>query len=307
MRTRLLPLQYGSLRAELAPGIGGSLARFYSEQGRGQRFHWLRPASEGALRARDARAMASFPLLPFCNRLRGGRAEYGGRKIALAPHPSTVPHALHGVGWQLPWHSEIGGAADARMTLRYEGQARGGWPWPFEAVQDIRLDEQGMLLELSIRNLGDDPMPVGLGHHPYLPRRHGTRLQARLEGKWATDAACLPTALEQPPLLEQLAAGRKLQGLRLDHNFCGWQGVARIDWPAGERRRAAALTLRAAAPLDLLALYVPPNARWFCVEPVSNCTDWLNLAGYPPAATGGAVLAPGAALHSALRLEAHIG
>lgn len=320
----LIQLEYGELRAQLAPGIGGSVARFYSELGRGRRWHWLRPATDGALRARDARSMASFPLLPFCNRLRNGRATHAGRQIALAPHHSTAPHALHGLGWQLPWQSEALGPAHARLTLRHPGQGQtagaggrgaeggagdmggagvAGWPWPFEAVQDIRLYRNGMQLELSLRNMGDTPMPAGLGHHPYLPRRRGTRLTASLAGQWQTDAECLPTALVRPALLQQLAQGRPVQGLRLDNNFCGWQGVARVDWPAGSRQRQAALTLSAGAPLTLLALYMPPRGRWFCVEPVSNCTDWLNLQGYPPAATGGASLAPGAVLHSVLRLE----
>lgn len=304
MHTKLLHLRHGALRAQLAPGIGGSIARFYSELGDGRRWHWLRPATEGALRARDARAMASFPLLPFSNRLREGRATYRGRAIALEPHHSTAPHALHGLGWQMPWQSKRIAPAHARMTLAYEGSA--GWPWPFQAAQDIRLDEQGLLLELSIRNLGTTPMPVGLGHHPYLPRRRGTRLAADLAGMWATDAECLPTQLERPILLNQLARGRTLQGLQLDNNFCGWQGVARVDWPASGFHPHAALTLRAPAPLTLLALYMPPQAPWFCVEPVSNCTDWLNLDGYPPEATGGSELASGATLHTSLRLETFI-
>ncbi|XLZ72337.1 aldose 1-epimerase [Massilia sp. SR12] len=309
MRTNLLHLRHGALRAQLAPCIGGSIARFYSELGDGRRWHWLRPATEGALRERDARAMASFPLLPFSNRLRDGRATFGERSIALRPHHSTAPHALHGLGWQLPWQSKRIGPAHARMTLSYAGpgpDGADGWPWPFQATQEIRLDDQGLLLDLSIRNLGTSPMPVGLGHHPYLPRRRGTRLAADLAGMWATDAECLPTQLQRPPLLNQLAQGRTVQGLRLDNNFCGWQGVARVDWPASGFYRPAALTLRAQAPLTLLALYMPPQSPWFCVEPVSNCTDWLNLDGYPREATGGNELASGATLHTSLRLETFI-
>lgn len=304
MRTNLLHLRHGALRAQLAPCIGGSIARFYSELGDGRRWHWLRPATEGALRARDARAMASFPLLPFSNRLREGRATFGDHAIDMQPHHSTAPHALHGLGWQLPWQSKRIGPAHARMTLSHDGAD--GWPWPFHATQDIRLDDKGLLLDLSIRNMGTTPMPVGLGHHPYLPRRRGTRLAADLAGMWATDAECLPTQLERPPLLNQLAQGRTVQGLRLDNNFCGWQGVARVDWPASGFHRHAALTLRAEAPLTLLALYTPPQSPWFCVEPVSNCTNWLNLDGYPPEATGGSELASGATLHTSLRLETSI-
>ena len=51
-------------------------------------------------------AMASFPLLPWCNRIRDGRAQFGGRDIAIAPgHPASPSgkHPLHGIGWLRPW------------------------------------------------------------------------------------------------------------------------------------------------------------------------------------------------------------
>ena len=69
---------------------------------------------------------------------------------------------------------------------------------------------------------------------------------------------------------------------------------------------ARVLTLTAQAPLDYFVLYCPRGVEYFCAEPVSQCTDWLNLLPqYGREPLGGAVVAPGETLsaHFTLRPE----
>ena len=66
---------------------------------------------------------------------------------------------------------------------------------------------------------------------------------------------------------------------------------------------ARSLVMRADAPLDHFVLYCQRGFDYFCAEPVSQCTDWLNLAGrYPPEVLGGARLAPGETLEASFTL-----
>src|ERR1700758_1748455 len=65
----LVTLSAGALRAVLAPEVGGALAAFYEVTPDGP-LHWLRPAVAEAFEVRDPLGMASFPLLPYCNRIR---------------------------------------------------------------------------------------------------------------------------------------------------------------------------------------------------------------------------------------------
>ena len=90
----LLELSAGSLRAALAPHVGGSLASFSRVFG-AARTHagidWLRPASPQDLDRLNPLGMASFPLVPFCNRIRNGRASFGGREIRFPRRPRRTP------------------------------------------------------------------------------------------------------------------------------------------------------------------------------------------------------------------------
>lgn len=286
----LLRLQRGDLALELAPAIGGSIASFYSERA-GQRHHWLRPASAAALAAGDPSGMANFPLLPFCNRIRDGRFRFMERDIALPANAPPSPHALHGVGWQLPWTVQSHDASAAVLTL---AQPAGAWPWAFAATQRLRLSARGLCLTLEVRNLDQTPMPLGLGFHPYLPQRDSARLRLSSAAMWDSDSALLPTRLLQPPVLAQLREGVAAAELLLDNNFTGWDRHARIDFAAATDAPARSLLLRASAPLDYVVIYAPPASDFFCVEPVSNCTDFPNFPPQQRADVGGSILAPGA-------------
>ena len=80
----LIRISAGELRVALAPLAGGSISSFtrhWDEAGRPQEVHWLRSASPEALALRNPLGMASFPLVPFCNRIRNGRSRSSGRSI----------------------------------------------------------------------------------------------------------------------------------------------------------------------------------------------------------------------------------
>lgn len=297
---QLVRLAAGGLHLALAPEVGGAIAAFYDERD-GRRFDWLRPATAEALAARDPFAMASFPLLPWCNRLRNGRAHVGGREIAIAPgHPAgpSGRHPLHGIGWLRPW--QVAQASPTRAELVLSVGADAQWPWRFEASQLFELDAAGLRCTLTLSNRDTAPMPAGIGHHPYFIHHAGTRLSANTAAMWRGDAEVMPVALEPTQEVARLRDGVTLAELDLDNNFTGWQREARIEWPTASR----ALVMAAEPPLDFFVLYCPSGADHFCAEPVSQCTDAFNLWDrHGPGELGGTLLAPGASLSGRWSLQ----
>lgn len=287
----MLQLQRGALVLELAPEVGGSISALYTALPDGSALHWLRPAQPQALRDADPLGMASFPLLPWCNRIRDGRAHACGRDVVL-PGNELSPHAIHGLGWRRPWQVASVSAHHAQLDLQMPGQSP-GWPWAWRASQRFELDAQGLTCRMTLCNDSATPMPCGLGHHPYFLHLPGTRLQCRVQAMWASDDQLLPTALVRPDFLDAMAQGVELAGLDLDNNFIGWDRRFVVSAPG-----RPSLQLQAASPLDFFVLYCPRGAPHFCAEPVSHCTDWLNLVDRPLHEVGGSVLAPGHSLQA---------
>jgi len=304
--TGLLELSAGTLRLHLAPEVGGSIARFdgiWQAGGRTGRVDWLRPATEAGLAGRHPLAMASFPLVPFCNRIREGRASFEGRAIRFPPnHPAEPsPHPLHGIGWQRPW--TVTQAGPQQAALRLDEPATAAWPWRFAAEQRFELDERRLQVTMSVTNLDDVAMPGGIGHHPYFPHLAGTRLTSAAAAMWLADDAVLPTGLAVTDAVRQLREGVLLAELDLDNNFIGWEHRTLVEWPLDARGPRRGLLLQAETPLDYFVLYCPRGYDHFCAEPVSQCTDWLNLLPeYGAGAVGGARIAPGASLQARFTL-----
>jgi aldose 1-epimerase len=304
---QLLVLSAGELQLVLAPEVGGSIAAFsrHWQEGRRRReLHWLRPATATGLANRNPLAMASFPLVPFCNRIRDGRARFEGREIRFPPnHPGEdAPHPLHGIGWLRPWQVES--AAVDRAELVLQVPASDAWPWRFSSRQRFTLQERVLEVEVSVRNDDGAAMPLGLGHHPYFPHHPGTRVTSAAQAMWRGDAEVMPVGLEAGGPVDALREGVELARLDLDNNFTGWSRSTRIDWPQDVHGPARSVVMEAESPLDYFVLYSPRGQDHFCAEPVSQCTDWLNLLQqYGPGPLGGKRLGPGETLAARFTLR----
>jgi aldose 1-epimerase len=175
-----LTLRAGELELLINPALGGSISDF-SWTGAGARVPLLRATGDGADSVLD---MACFPLVPYVNRIRGGRFTFRGREVVLKPNMAGDISPLHGQGWLAPWSVE--NSADRRAELRSEHEA-GEWPWHYEARQAFDLDENGLSLRIECRNLDETPMPCGLGQHPYFPCGPETRLQTGVRTAFEID------------------------------------------------------------------------------------------------------------------------
>jgi aldose 1-epimerase len=287
-----ITLHRGPLGVTLAPGIGGSIARFWSDA-RGTELDLLRPTPPDALARGEPGGLSSFPLVPWSNRIRAGRFTFGGRSVALTPN--LRGHAIHGLGCRTSWTVTDRSPSDAILEHRH---APGEWPWRYRATQRITVTADGLDVDMVVTNESETAMPVGLGWHPYFPRTAETTLHARVTGLWLTDAEILPTVRVAPPPDRDPRLGLAVDRVALDNVFVGWDQEAVIAWP----ERAARLRMTARGPLTTLVVYTPPGEAFFCAEPVSHITEAFNLAAAGRQDTGILGLAPGESARAAMTL-----
>lgn len=293
-RETLVQLTAGDLRLKLSPSIGGSISAFEPTSGGGPR-SILRKCNSPPKSALEA---ASFPLVPYVNRIRGGRFSFRGREVRLNPNMAGDPSPLHGQGWLSPWQVDRAGETSAALSFRH---AAGEWPWDYEARQDYALDEHGLLLTLTCRNLSTEPMPCGLGQHPYFPCGPQTSLDTVVTDAWTIDEHVLP--VEKVPAEGRFDLKNRLVcGQGLDHGFGGWGGEARVtdpDWP---------FELRLSSPdAHFFQLYSPAEGGIFVAEPVTHANAALNAPESDWPALGMRVLEPDEAMSLTMRLDVRAG
>ena len=284
-------LTRGPLSLRLAPGRGGGIASFECCAVSGGNISIFRPSN---LDDPSPTALASFPLVPFVNRVRGGAFSFRGRRVTLERNMPPDPSPLHGQGWLRAWQVERLGADHAELVYRH---AADEWPWAYEARQSFALDDDGLSLELTCTNASDAPMPCGLGQHPYFLCTPQTRLDTGVETVWTIDENVLP--VEQVPAAGRFdLRDRRVCGQGLDHGFGGWSGRAVVSDPGLPFQIAMS-----SPDASFFQLYSPESGGLFVAEPVSHANAAMNAPEEQWAGLGMRVLEPGEATSLTMRVD----
>jgi len=277
--TAIFELHAGALRLALRPDLGATIAGLWHRQ-----TPVLRSSEPAALEA--PRAAACYPLVPYSNRLGHRRFRWKGNEYTTQPNFEGSPHSLHGVGWLRPWQVVASSGLEVVFELNHPGDA--DWPFAFQARQYFTLAPQSLHVAMTFTNTAEVAQPVGLGWHPYFPKRARSRLHAECAGRWEPDAQELPVRR-----VAQQGIDGDVAHMDFDHCFDGWRGPARI--------RDEKFSLQLTSSLDRLVVFTPPQRDYFCVEPVSHVSNAIHMA--EPLAHGLASVAPGEAVDAWMQLD----
>lgn len=239
-------------------------------------------------------------LLPWPNRVDGGRYAFGGRDHQLPLTEVAAGNAIHGLtrwtSWTLAEHT----ADFVRLTYRLPAQP--GYPYALDLAAGYRLHaDGGLAVTVTAANPGDRPAPYGAGAHPYLtvgvPVDQAT-VTIPAATRLLTDDRGIPTGdepvdgtpydLRRPTVLGDLTVDHPFTGLDRDANGKAWARVAH-----GTR----AVALWADEAHGWLQVFTGDRGA-LAVEPMT-CPPNAFATG-----TGVITLAPGASVTSAWGIRA---
>ncbi|VVD59938.1 hypothetical protein PEP31012_00049 [Pandoraea eparura] len=233
----------------------------------------------------NVRRTASYPLVPYSNRVREGVFTWQGARYVLRQNFAGEPHALHGFAWQRAWQVTEREANAVTMQLSHAGDA--DWPFACDVTQRISIDGDTLEFSLALTNRDTRDMPAGLGWHPFFPLTDATRLTVPWTAMLVNGADKMPTAVVPVPEALDFRRGRALQDVVVDNCFTGWHGVALVE------ERTYQMEIRAHGT-PAVVFFRPQGQDFFAFEPVSHTNGALNgLPGGDVRAIGMQTLAPG--------------
>ncbi len=265
-----ITMESDAVRADLLPAIGGAIAAFHLKTD--ERFVPILRPWDG--KTENPRAMACSPMVPWFGRLSGGGISFGGRFHPIAPNDPLEPFPLHGDGWQAPWQVAEHASDRVVLTLR----SRTIPPFDYEAVQVLRLTDAAFHITLSVTHHGAEPLPYGLGLHPWFVRSPGVTLRAKAKGAWLEQPPDAPETRQPEPVPERwdFSKARGLPDDLIDNGFAGWDGSARIEWTD----RGVALDLEADTTTHYYHVFSPDkDCDFFCFEPVTHAVNAFAKPG----------------------------
>ena len=138
-------------------------------------------------------------LVPWPNRLAGGRYEFDGRKLQVSLTEPEKNNAIHGFLLWRPWQaSEV--EAD-RVVLGTRIHPSPGYPFRLDVSVEYSISGEGLSVATTVSNTGDHVLPYGHGQHPYLSPGEGLidDCELQLAGRVRVDTDTgrqLPTGTE---------------------------------------------------------------------------------------------------------------
>jgi aldose 1-epimerase len=282
--TPSISLLSGALRCELLPALGGCVAGLWFGE---QQVLRSTPVAE----LQDVRISASYPLLPYSNRIGYRKLHWAGRDFELPQNFAPEPHAIHGVGWERAWIVEASSTTQA--VLSYHHVADAAWPFDFHSRQIFTLSADALEMQMSITNGAPVAAPVGLGWHPYFAKSAGTQIRFNCAGRWEMAEDKLPTQRLTNPGLNT-----DCSDLNVDHCFDGWSGNVQLA--------EAGLRISVTSDLNYLVVFTTPGRDSIAIEPVSHVNNALALAqqtGQTVESLGLRVLQPDETFSAHMRIQ----
>jgi aldose 1-epimerase len=236
-------------------------------------------------------------LFPFPNRIRDGKFSQGWNNYQLPLNDSTRKNAIHGWAPRHPWRVFGYGADEDAAWIHGEFQMSVDAPeirglWPSDAVLSViyRFTERSLRLESRVKNVGDGPLPFGLGFHPYFRFPCGDesidhfKLLAPARSIW-TSVDNLPTG-ERQPVADAINwnTPRQIAGTPLDTLYTDLGAIAEhadgllLRAELGHAHNPGVLQVWTSRDFRDEVLFTPPHRQAVCIEPYTCATDAVNLA-----------------------------
>lgn len=213
-------------------------------------------AVDGIELLRQGDGYGSFPMAPWCGRLRDGRFTVDSVTHRLPLN--AAPHAIHGTTRSGAW--AVSETSETHATLiRSLGEP---WPYAGRVRQRFELSEHALAIEMEIWS-DSDTFPAQAGWHPWFlrrPRPDTAEVRIDFDPAWQEErgADYLPTGQRIPP-----------RPGPWDDCFGMPSGVdVTLEWPE-------LLRLRILSSEQWVVIYDQPESA-VCVEPQSGPPNGLN-------------------------------
>lgn len=249
----------------------------------------------------DARPSGSgIPILfPFAGRLQGTTLRWNGREYNIEAGDG-MGNAIHGFVLDRAWRviSQTPDSITGEFQCSTDGpELTGMWPSDFLIQATYQLRSDGLSVSITCTNAGNEPMPCGLGTHPYfqLPltgdKADDCLLRLPVSSRWQMEDMIATGECTPLESHEDYEAGMHFSELFLDDvfgdtRFENGTAVAQLDDPQG----GVTLDFTWDTACQYCVVYTPPHREAICIEPYTLIPGGQS---FKPPYEGLLVLEPG--------------
>jgi aldose 1-epimerase len=284
MQTQPISLENEFWRLSLLPHLGASPTALQANLS-GAWTDIMRPTAPELFLGNSSGKFSSYTLAPWSNRIPQGKFRFAGQEHQLRINVPKEQTARHGDVQDRPWAVE---QKSTSLTCDFVSPPDVNFPFPFSMRVKHVLDGKVYKLKLRLENTGTQPMPVGMGIHPYFVRRgQNPKLRFEANGVYLTDSSNVPQQAAAPiPEWLAFATPRALKSRQIDHVFNGWGGTADLEW------EDCTLHIKASEIFGHFVVFTGAPDDTIALEPITHATNAFNLAAAGVEGVGHCILEP---------------
>ena len=271
----------------VAPSIGNMAYRMMVK---GKNALWVPYENLGEMKAKPAMGAVPF-LAPWANRLDQDGYYANGKKYQLNPDLANFRRdgnrkPIHGLlVYSSLWHvtamkADSNGAwVTSRLDFWRYPELMEQFPFAHTIDMTYRLAKGALEVETTLQNQSTEPMPVGIGFHPYFQvhdaPRDEWRVHVAARDKLTLSPQLIPTGERTPVQLPDLVS---LGGVQLDDVFSNLKTRADGRAEFSVQGKNEKVTVTYGPKYTVAVVYAPPGKGFICFEPMSAITNAFNLA-----------------------------
>ena len=296
----------GLTSADVLVGLGFNCFRFQTQLG-GQTVDvlWAEPGFESGTKRASG---SGIPILfPFPGRIQGTQFTWNDHSYPLEEGDGRG-NAIHGFVHTRPWRLVESGSdfVTAEFQASIDDAAlREHWPSDFYLRATYRVANARLESHFVAENRGSEPLPFGLGTHPYFRLPLGLdspaddcRVHIPVSSTWELTDMNATGNCQELPDAAAYQAGLRFGDVSFDNVFSGLQFQAgRCEARLDDAAAGLSVCLSATDEFRELVVYTPPHREAICIEPYTCVPDAFRLARQNVDA-GGRILQPGQAFQS---------
>jgi len=264
--SNVIKLTTDRLKLDLLPELGGRINKLVFNE-----FDIFHPLQIQDIKPIQSYKGGCFSLVPFSNRIKNSRFNFNQFEYILTKN--DPPNAIHGHAYLGKWN--VLKKTDSSAVIVYKHLANNfGWPWSYEVVQTITLEDNNITFLLEILNKSNNPMPIGFGIHPYFNYSDNVKLKFCAQREWLGSPEEFPIKTK---IIENNFNYKKGSDLWKEQKTICYENFyeeVEIFWLSNRKK----VKIKTDKIFTHLIIHVPEHAKYFCVEPVSHPTDGFNLA-----------------------------
>lgn len=265
-------LQSGAWTADILPAYGANLIRLTY----GSRDILRTPPTIAALQ--DAPRLYGMPLLFPSNRIEHGRFTFAGKTWQLPINEEGRDNHIHGL---LNDASFVIDSCSADQLACHFDNLGDRFPFPCRFELLFKLGVEGLRLDLTVTNIGQQNLPVSLGVHTTFVKP--AWFQVPVVRHWEIDSEHIPTG--------QLLALNPQERSYRDGCWLEHQDIAGFYTSGGQTALLDDIAYTVSPDYDQWIVYNAGGREdFFCVEPQVGQVNSLNVPGsFPVVPPGGSL------------------